>query len=338
MERVERVRSALAGAAVDRVPISFWWHNFARENSVEELVAETVEQFRRYDWDLIKVQSRATVFAEGWGVRYRASSDAATPPIVTDWPIKSTADLAAIRPLDPCTGPLGDQLNALQKLRAIVGPQVPILQTVFAPAMVLSYMIGEPGHREQRLLELLRKHPFQVHSALRVIRETLSGYAAQAIASGADGIFLAIKAASATQMTRAEYAEFGLPYDRAVLSAAQAGWLNMLHLCGSELYFEIVDDLGASLVNWALERGNPGLKKGRDRSHRAVIGGVSAKPRIRQLSPEQVTAEVAAALEETGGKQVMIGPGCSISPDTPEANLRAVRTAVARYASQSIAH
>jgi len=37
MEKAERVRGALAGAPVDRPPISFWWHNFAREHSADEL-------------------------------------------------------------------------------------------------------------------------------------------------------------------------------------------------------------------------------------------------------------------------------------------------------------
>jgi len=48
------------------------------------------------------------------------------------------------------------------------------------------------------------------------------------------------------------------------------------------------------------------------------------------MTPEQVAAEVEAAIQDTDGKGMMIGPGCSISPDTPEANLRAAREAVER--------
>lgn len=65
MERRERVRQVRVGGSVDRVPISFWWHSFTKENEAESLAEETAEQFRRYDWDLIKLQSRATAFAEG---------------------------------------------------------------------------------------------------------------------------------------------------------------------------------------------------------------------------------------------------------------------------------
>ena len=45
------------------------------------------------------------------------------------------------------------------------------------------------------------------------------------------------------------------------------------------------------------------------------------------------SAEVVAALKETNGVQLMIGPGCSISPDTPESNLLAVREAVQAWQS-----
>jgi uroporphyrinogen decarboxylase len=323
--KAERVRLALAGAPVDRPPISFWAHNFARENSAEALAAETVRQFRRYDWDLIKVQSRASCFAEGWGNRYRVSTERVVPPVLLEWPIHSAADLAKIHPLDPMSGPLGEQLAALRMIRRDVGPDVPVLMTIFAPAMVLTFLVGESP---ERMLDLVRDHAGAATAALGAIRDTYVAYAAACIESGADGIFFAIKAATSDQMTREEYARFGLPFDRPILDAAGRGWLNMLHLCGPHLYFDVVDELPSPLLNWALDTGNPGLADGRERARRAAIGGVSAKPRIGVMSPAEVAAEVRAALAATGGTRVMIGPGCSISPDTPETNLDAARAAV----------
>ena len=125
--KVERIKRALAGQPVDRPPISFWAHNFARENSVEDLAAETVGTFRRYDWDFIKIQSRASCFAEGWGNRYAYSSERAVPPKLTEWPVHDVADLKKIRPLDPARGALGEQRATLQAIRREVGPEVPAL-------------------------------------------------------------------------------------------------------------------------------------------------------------------------------------------------------------------
>jgi uroporphyrinogen decarboxylase len=326
--KADRVRLALAGAPVDRSPISFWAHNFARENSADALGAETVKQFQRHDWDFIKIQSRASCFAEGWGNRYRVSTERAMPPVLLDWPVRSAADLETIRPLDPMTGALGEQLSALRMIRQDVGPHVPILSTLFAPAMVLTFLVGESP---ERMLELVRSHPAAATAALGAIRDTSAAYAQACLEGGADGIFFAIKAACSEQMTREEYARFGLPFDRPVLDAARRGWLNMLHLCGPHLYFEVVDDLPSPLLNWALDAGNPRMAEGRDRARRAVIGGVSAKPRIREMSPAEVAEQVRATLAETNGDRVMIGPGCSIAPDTPETNLQAARDAAARW-------
>jgi uroporphyrinogen decarboxylase len=328
LTRVERIRRTLAGDETDRPPISFWAHNFAKENCAEELAQETVAQFRRYDWDLIKIQSRASVFGEAWGSRYRYSHQRAIPPQLMDWPVRTARDLGAIRPFRDLAGPLAEQLAALRLIRRDVGPDVPVLLTLFAPAMVLQFLTGES---QEAWLELVRDFPTEAHEALAAIRDTLAAYAQAAIENGADGIFFAVKAAAISQMTRAEYAEFGLPYDRPVLDAARGGWLNMLHLCGSHLYFEVAKDLSAPLVNWSLEPGNPTLAEGRDRLGRAVIGGVSPKPRILGLTVEEVRAEVLAALGDTRGRRMMIGPGCSISPDTPEANLLAARRAVLEW-------
>lgn len=323
--KAERIRRALAGDPVDRPPISFWAHNFARENSAEELAAETVSKFRRYDWDFIKIQSRASTFSEGWGNRYRASKERATPPVQLEWPVHSAADLRTIRPLDPAAGALGEQIAALRLIRQEVGPDIPLLTNIFAPAMVLSYLVGGSS---DKMLELLRGYPGETRAALAAICRTCVDYAQACLENSADGIFFAIKAAGSDQMTRDEYAEFGLPYDRPVLDAAARGWLNMLHLCGPHLYFEVVDDLPSPLLNWGMDPGNPNLAAGRDMANRAVIGGVSPKPKIRDMMPEEVAAEVYAALNDTGGIRMMIGPGCSISPDSPEANLDAAKEAL----------
>ncbi len=330
--KIERIKRAFDGQPVDRPPISFWSHNFARENSAEDLAQETLRQFQRYDWDFIKVQSRASCFAEGWGNRYAYSTERAVAPKLTQWPIRSVADLKAIRPLDPESGALGEQLAALRIIRKEVGSEIPIVMTIFAPAMVLTYLVGESA---PRMLDLIRNYPVETEAALAAIRDTYADYARACLRQGANGIFLGIKGCSQDQMTRQEYARFGLPYDQPVLAAAEAGWLNILHLCGPHLYFDVVTHLPSPLLSFALDPGNPSLSQARDRANRAVIGGVSAKPRIRDMTPEEVASEVEAAIKDTGATRLMIGPGCSISPDTPEVNLDAARTAVERRAKRS---
>jgi len=325
MNKKERVQRALAGEAVDRPPISFWGHNYARENSAEELADETVTRFRRFDWDFVKLQSRASSLCEDWGNHYQRSTEPAVRSTLLDWAVHSTAELRRLRPLNPLAGALGEQIAALRLVRQQLGPDVPILQTIFAPAMVFSYLVGESP---ETMLEYVRGYPSETRAALEAISETYQEYAQACLENGADGVFFAVKAAAAGEMTRDEYMRFGLPFDLSVLEAAGKGWINMLHMCGPDLYFEMVDHLPSQLLNWALEHGNPGLAEGRERAKRTVIGGVSAKQRFREMRPEQVVEQVYAALNDTGGMRMMVGPGCSIPPDSPAENLFAAREAV----------
>ena len=83
----ERVMAVLRGEPVDRVPIAFWLHNFAAENSAEGLAGETLRLARTFDWDYLKPQSRAQCFAEMWGLRYQPSGERAVPYTVTHAPV-----------------------------------------------------------------------------------------------------------------------------------------------------------------------------------------------------------------------------------------------------------
>ncbi len=75
----ERTLAALRGAPVDRVPLSFWLHNFATENSAAGLAGETARLATTFGWDFLKPQSRAQCFAEMWGLTYTPSRARATP-------------------------------------------------------------------------------------------------------------------------------------------------------------------------------------------------------------------------------------------------------------------
>lgn len=326
--KTERMRLALAGEQVDRPPVGFWGHNYARENSAEELAGETVDRFRRFDWDFVKIQSRASAFAEDWGNRYQRSTQATVKPVLLEPAVRSTADLRALRPLNPLQGVLGEQIEALRMIRQTLGPDVPVIHTVFAPAMVLSYLVGESA---RTMLEYVRGYPSETRRTLEAIRATYVDYTHACLENGADGIFFAVKAATAEEMTREEYGQFGMPFDMPVLEAAGRGWFNMLHLHGENLYFEVTDFLPSHAVNWSLDPGNPGLSEGRERARRAVVGGVSIGQKLVEMKPEQVQAEVEAAVKDTGGRRMLVGPSCSYSPKTPEENLFAAREAVEEW-------
>jgi uroporphyrinogen decarboxylase len=58
------------------------------------------------------------------------------------------------------------------------------------------------------------------------------------------------------------------------------------------------------------------------------MGGVSEWQTLTEGTPQQVETEVRDAIAQTGGKGFLLGAGCVVPTDVPEANLRAARAAV----------
>src|SRR5262249_60493651 len=102
------------------------------ENSAEGLSEETLRLARTFDWDFLKPQSRAQCFAEMWGLTYAPSREKAVPYTVTRTPVSGEADLRALRPIDPQTCAIGEQLRALRSIRNALGIDTRSIRTTSA--------------------------------------------------------------------------------------------------------------------------------------------------------------------------------------------------------------
>ena len=324
MTKRERVLAALRGEPVDRVPIAFWLHNFATENSADGLSEETLRLARTFDWDFLKPQSRAQSFAEMWGLTYAPSRERAVQYTVTRTPVGSEADLETLRPADPRTGALGEQLQALRSVRRGVGLDTPIIWTVFAPLMVLPFLVA--GGREQAL-GLLRSAPGAVEHALGAIADTLAAYSRACLEAGADGLFYATNVATQALMSAEECRRFQRPFDLRVLEAVQGAPFNLLHVCGEGVLFDEFTSYPVTAFSWATVPSNPSLAEAHRRTGRAVVGGFPAKPGIGSATTEALAARARQAIAEMKGRWLLLGPDCSINPDTPEALLHAAGAA-----------
>jgi uroporphyrinogen decarboxylase len=321
MTKRERVTAALRGAAVDRVPLAFWLHNFATENSAQGLADETLRLYRRFDWDFLKPQSRAQCFAEMWGLTYAPSGERARPFTVTHAPVADAGDLARLRPADPRAGALGEQLEALRLIRAAVGPDVPIIWTIFAPMMVLPMLCR--GGRDQALA-LARSAPRETEHALDVMTDTLAEYAGACLTAGADGLFYATNVATKALMTADECRRWQRPWDLRVLKTVAAAPFNLLHICGTGIHFDEFADYPATAFSWATVSGNPSLDTVHVRTGKAVVGGLPAKPEIASMAAPELVTRARRAVDEMRARWLLLGPDCSINPDTPEPLMEAV--------------
>jgi uroporphyrinogen decarboxylase len=330
MTKRQRVTAALRGQAVDRVPLAFWLHNFTAENSAKGLADETVRLARTFDWDFLKPQSRAQCFAEMWGLTYAPSGEKATQYTVTHAPVATADDLVRLPAADPREGALGEQLEALRLIRAAVGPDVPIIWTVFAPPMILPMLAR--GGRDQAM-GFLREAPRETARAFDVVAETLAEYARLCLIAGADGLFYATNVATRALMSAEECRRWQRPWDLRILKAVEQAPFNLLHVCGAGIQVEEFADYPVTAWSFATMPGNPTLAQVRARTGRAVVGGLPAKPEIAGMTEAALVDRARAATRQMSGGGFLLGPDCSINPDTPERLLHAVGQVVRHGAS-----
>lgn len=326
MKPRERVWAALRGEAVDRPPISFWGHFYDRESSAEDLVAATADSHRTYGWDWIKLNPRKHYHVEPWGVRYQYKPGANVKPVLTDWPVREPVDWAAItrRPHDE--GALGEQIEAVRQLRARLPDDVPFVQTVFTPLAILGELVEPPGV----LRDHMQRAPEAVRPALEAVTATFERYVREVLRAGADGVFLATTDwASRDLMEPESYRDWARPGDLRLLAAAADAPFNVLHVCKRHNMLPEVADYPVAAFSWAAtDPTNPSLADGLRLVKGAVMGGIDQEHALQQDDPSAVLEEFKRGLEQTGGRRWMVAPGCSIPPDSPVTNLRALRDAV----------
>ena len=337
LNKRERVEAALKGEVVDRVPVSAWRHFIAEERQPDTLARVSLRHFYDFDWDWLKVNPRATYYAEAWGNRYNyAAYDGVLPRFVSG-PINAPADLEKIQVVNPTGGVFAEQLDLLQQIKAGLGG-AHFVQTVFSPLSVLAFLVARPRTnnfegaaqaQQDDVRRFIQENPQGAHAALKNIATTLAKYAAAAVDAGASGIFFAIvKLARQGVLSEAEFEEFGKPYDLQVLQAVQGAPFNLLHICGPQVYFDTAIKYPVHAINWAaVNQHNPTVGEATELTLQAVVGGVDELGALQSGSPDQVIAEARAAIQATNGRRFLLTPGCATNVDVPTINLAALRQA-----------
>jgi len=319
MTKRERVLAAVARRPVDRPPVAFWRHAPDVDHTAEGLAEAMLTFQRRWDLDLIKVMSSGVYCVEDWGckVAYLGSPNGAKQ--CTEHAVKSRADWARLKPLDPGTGALGRELEAVRRIRKGRGDDAPILHTVFSPLTIARKLAGD------RLRDDLRDDAAAVLPALEAITETMVRYVRAALEAGADGLFFATQTSTPEFITVEENGRWGAPYARRVLEEARgASSFTLLHIHGRDIYFDQLAALPVDAVNWHDRLTAPSLAEARRRVLHALVGGLAEGSTLRNGAPAAIAAEVRDALRQTDGAGVILGPGCVVPLDVPDASLQAV--------------
>ena len=316
----ERIQAAVKGETIDRPPVALWRH-FPVDDQTPDTLANAALHFQsNYDFDLVKVTPASSFSVKDWGVEDEWVGDTEGTRRYTQRVINDARDWESLPILEPSAPHLAGQLACLRLIRAQLGPDTPLLQTIFSPLAQAKNLAGN-----DILLEHLQNRPSSVLKGLRTIAETTRRFVEAARETGIDGIFYAVQHAQANILSYEEYKLFGLIFDMQALGPARDLWCNMLHLHGNQVHFELANELPFQIVNWHDRESHPSLAEAQKLFAGAVCGGIRQDTLVYR-DQAQVQEEAADAVQQTGGKRFILGTGCVVPVIASHGNILAART------------
>ena len=304
MNKLERVRAALAGKAVDRTPFSLWYH-FGNQHASAEMTARIhLDFFNAYDLDFLKVMNDYD-YPMPEGMDY----------------VSTPEDLVRLAPLDMRRTPMGAQLEVIERIAAELKGKALFVDTVFNAWYTLRRNIVREAMRP-----LMTEHPEAVEQALKVINENLIQFALSTLESGADGIFYAVPA-TAESVAPEQFERFIRPFDLAFLKAIKGkGEFHILHAHGERLYFDRILDYPVQALSWADLNGGPSIANARRLTPWTLIAGLD-HVRFPHVSTKVIREQAKAAMEQAGNSRFILAPGCTVQSFAFPPLIRAARDA-----------
>jgi uroporphyrinogen decarboxylase len=317
MTHWERIEAAINGAALDHPPVSLWRHFPDRDQTAADLAAVTFDWQARFGFDFIKLMPPGDYMTIDWGAEsfYRGNSNGTRDTV--RFPVNGVEDWRRITPVPINRGMTAQVIGAAGLVHDRVGASVPLLQTIFSPlttAMKLS---------NGRVIDHLRERPDIVHEALRTITGVTRDIVTASFHSGASGVFFATQCARHDLLSSTEFQEFGARYDLPVIQAAEESRFTLLHIHGFEIMFDELSRYPVHALNWHDRRAFPSLIDGRAASGKCVAGGIDDQA-IVTSSEMEAARQAEDALATTGGRRMMLAPGCVVPVATPLDNVTAI--------------
>jgi uroporphyrinogen decarboxylase len=332
MNKIERVSMVLAGNQPDRLPVSFWYHFGPEAVSGPKAIEAHIRHVETYDVDFLKVMCDGR-----YPLPHRAGG------IVDD-----VADLDRITPMQGDEDIFGRHLEVLQALSRRFAGELWMATTIFNSWSTLRRLMasdldvhGPPTRariadlRDAKLSRFLAESPHVLAKALDAITQTLSNFARNCLAAGANGIYLSVRDdwVDTLENGSGTYDRYVRGGDLRILSAAVGGTFNILHVCGKPLDFSRFGKYPVHAVNWADRIGGPAISAVSSWLIPAICCGIDNLGTLISGTPEDIEREVAGAVEEAAGRPIMIAPGCTFDGlAAPPSNLLAIRRAVERLA------
>jgi uroporphyrinogen decarboxylase len=307
MNKLERVDRVLKGEDVDYPPISLWYHFGVQHAGGEQFARITLEYFKHYDFDFLKLMN---------DYYYPAPQGLDT--------VRTREDLARFTTFDVERVGWSEQFKALRIISREVKGRAYFIDTVFDPWQSMRRSVAG-----ESMEHLAKNEPEALHAALSAVAENLIAYSRKSLEIGAAGIFMSVPAAKEI-VSRDVFLTFVKPYAARVLAAIYGlGRMNVAHIHGEDLYMDDCLDFPVHVFSW-WDRGprGPSMESVKPRIPGCVMGGID-QTLLTRRSPAFLKDHVAEGVLLGGGRRFFLAGGCSIdtwvNPDVVRAVVAAAR-------------
>ena len=208
-----------------------------------ELVCEiTLQPVRRHKVDAAILFSDIVVPLRGAGIDLDIVPDVG--PVIAH-PIRTTADVAAIEPLDPQQ--VAPVFDAVSLLVDALG-EVPLIGFAGAPFTLASYLVeGGPSKHHERTKAMMLGEPATWHALMTALTDITIAFLQVQVAAGVDAIQLFDSWAGTLSL--ADYRALVLPHSARVFATLAGAGLPMTHFgVGTAELLGAMGDAGATVV------------------------------------------------------------------------------------------
>ena len=307
MNKIERLRTVLAGELPDRVPASFWFHFPEAQAHGEEAVKAHLTFYRQANLDFLKIMNEHP---------YRVETN-----------IKYPNDWRKLKPAPLSSDFYQAQLDEIKMITDELKGECLTTTTIFNP-------FSSGNHASDRLVtEHLKADPDSVNIGLATIAESLAEFALACLDAGADGIYFSAQGGEADRFEEHDFIKFIKPHDLTILNAIKGkGELNIIHICRDNVRLHLYCNYPGNVFNWAAtEPKNLSLKSGKKLINHPILGGMDDRGVIVNGSPQEIEAAVHQVIRSVGPRNLILGADCTLPTDVNIANIRAAVDATATF-------
>lgn len=321
MNKRELIEQTIAGQNTPRVPVTMWRHWPGDDQRAADFAASLIQFQATYDWDLMIAAPARTYQVSDHGVQTAWRGSMYGDRAITKHGIQRSLDWTDLRPLDPTRGEIAKTVEGIRLVGEMLQDGTPTLLTVYSPLSQAAQLAGET-----LLQRNIRRHADRFKSGLNTLTENVIRLFDVLKKTPVSGICYVIDYANYDMLSEAEYFEFGMPYDRKILSEVpERWWFNMLTLAGETPMFRQIADFPVQAVNWRASRGKPGIAEGKSLLRGAVCGGLDARDDLHNDTPTEIRDVIRQSLREANGRRIIIAPEGPVPITTPLSSIRALK-------------